>query len=130
MLLSTTLACISTKLFAALFSGNRRRIAFPIFILFTGLLSMATETVTAQTAGDYRSIINGGLPVTVNWEDASTWERYDGTTWNAAIVAPDFNDGVITVQSPTYIKINSNLTIDQTVIQNGATIQPQALHLL
>ncbi len=82
--------------------------------------------IQAQTAGDYRSIINGGLPTTVAWHDPSTWERYDGTSWVAAIAAPDFNDGVITVRSPTYVRINADLTIDQTIIENGATIQPNS----
>ncbi len=77
--------------------------------------------VGIPSAGDYRSIITGAL---VNWGDASTWERYDGASWVTATVAPDFNDGVITVRSPTYIRLYSDLTIDQTIVENGATIQP------
>ncbi len=121
----TMLQSISKKGSFALLTF-KRRIAYAAFFLFTALLSFTTQRVSAQTAGDYRSIINGGLPATVFWGDASTWERYDGVAWVAAVVAPDFNDGVITVRSPTYVRINGDLTIDQTIIENGATIQPNS----
>ena len=43
----------------------KRRITFVAFFLFISLLSFTIQKANAQAAGDYRSIINGGLPVTV-----------------------------------------------------------------
>jgi hypothetical protein len=122
----TMFQSISKKGTSALLTFKGKKIAYTAIVLLISLLSFTSQTAKAQTAGDYRSIINGGLPATVFWGDASTWERYDGAVWAAALVAPDFNDGVITVRSPTYVRINGDLTIDQTIIENGATIQPNS----
>ena len=55
-----------------------------------------SQTVFAQSAGDYRSV---NAPVSPgsggNWSDISKWETYNGTTWVAAATAPTSADGVI-----------------------------------
>ena len=95
----------------------------PVFILLVAFLNIAPGSIKAQSTGDYRSIITTGNPVLTPWENASSWERFNGVTWVGAVAAPNFNDGVITVRTPTYMIINANLTLDQTIVQNGATIQ-------
>jgi hypothetical protein len=99
------LQSISKKMSSFLLTLKNCRIEFATSIFLISLLSFTSQKIAAQTTGDYRSIINGGLRVTVFWGDVSTWERFDGTSWNAALVAPDFNDGVISVRSPTYVRI-------------------------
>ena len=47
--------------------------------------------LSAQSAGDYRSIGNG------NWNDATKWETYNGSSWVAASTYPGQNPGTGTV---------------------------------
>ena len=103
-----------------------RRFMLSAFILLTAILSIIPGSIKAQTVGDYRSIITTGKPILTPWENASSWERFDGLLWVPATVSPNFNDGVITVRTPTYMLINTDLTLDQTIVENGATIQPSA----
>ena len=111
---------------ATILTSSARKSLLTVFIFLLGFLSITPGSVKAQALGDYRSIITTGLPVVNSWENSTTWERYNGASWVGASAAPNFNDGVITVRSPTYIKINGNLTLDQTIVENGATIQPSA----
>ncbi|MCF8227212.1 MAG: hypothetical protein K9J30_15145, partial [Bacteroidales bacterium] len=59
--------------------------SFIFLIAFSGLL--------AQNTGDYRSAGN------VNFEDATNWEVFNGTSWVAASSAPTDADGTVTIQT-------------------------------
>ncbi len=58
----------------------------------------------------------------MNWETASDWEVYNGS-WQTATVPPDFSNSTgITIRSGHNVSVNADLTIDQTVVENTATI--------
>ena len=43
--------------------------------------------LSAQSAGDYRSVGNG------NWNDPTKWETYNGSSWVSAATYPGQNPG-------------------------------------
>jgi hypothetical protein len=54
-------------------------------------------TPFAQSAGDYRSVGNG------NWNDAATWEIFDGISWVSTTTYPGENPGTgAVIISPTH----------------------------
>jgi len=76
-----------------------------------------SKTVSAQSAGDYRSVVASGL-----WSAVSTWQTFDGTSWVAASATPTSSDGVITIQNTDSIILDIPITIDQVVIQHGGIL--------
>jgi hypothetical protein len=72
--------------------------------------------LNAQSLGDYRSAATG------SWTVAGNWQRFNGVSRVGASVAPTSTDGVITIQSPHVITVTTGITIDQLVINSGATI--------
>ncbi|MCF8244042.1 MAG: T9SS type A sorting domain-containing protein [Saprospiraceae bacterium] len=61
-----------------------------------------------------------------NWSDINTWESSpDNSTWSNATVTPTNTEATITIQSGHTVTITtgSSITFDETVIQNGATLQ-------
>ena len=70
----------------------------------------------AAANGDYRSKATG------NWNAVTTWERYNGTLWVAAVATPTSADGVITVQNGHTVTVNASVTVDQVVVEAGATL--------
>jgi hypothetical protein len=48
-----------------------------------------------------------------NWNDPGTW---------IGGIVPDFNSGVITIQTGDQVNVDANFTIDQTTVQVGATL--------
>lgn len=72
--------------------------------------------LSAQVAGDFRSVASG------TWATIANWQRYNGSAWVAATAAPVVGDNVITIQSPNTINIAANLNIDQVVINLGGTL--------
>ncbi len=73
-------------------------------------------SANAQSTGDYQSAASG------TWNTATTWQIYNGSAWVAATVAPSSTDGVITIQSPHTVQITAMVSLDQVVINSGATI--------
>jgi hypothetical protein len=57
--------------------------------------------LSAQSAGDYRSLGNG------NWNVASNWERYNGNSWVSTSTYPGQNSGTgaVTIMKETAINI-------------------------
>ncbi len=87
------------------------------FSAITCVLSIFTHlSANAQSAGDYQSIASGP------WSTIANWQIFNGTTWVAATTAPTSTDGVITIQSPHTLQITANVSLDQVVINSGATI--------
>jgi len=68
--------------------------------------------VAAQSFNDYRT--KSG---TNYWDLASSWERYNGTTWVDATQAPDYNTAtIITVRLYHEIVVRTEVHIDQTYV--------------
>jgi len=84
----------------------------------TGVDSLGTYVVGLQvTSGAYRSKQSG------NWNTVSTWERFNGVSWvNAAVTPTSANAGLITIRTGHTVTVTANVTIDQTVIEPGATV--------
>jgi len=79
------------------------------------LLLLDAHTTFAQKANDYQSHQSG------DWNSASTWERFDGTTWvTPAPSVPTNAVNVITIQSEHTVTVTTSVTIDQTTISAGA----------
>src|SRR5690606_5451527 len=68
---------------------------------------------------DYRSFQSGP------WNQASTWEIFNGNTWVSASFPPTSDDGNITILNNHTVTITSNITIDQVTIESGAVLQVQ-----
>jgi hypothetical protein len=77
-----------------------------------------STTLQAQRTGDYRS----NVATTGVWSDASSWERFDGTSWVAAAAAPSSSDGIITIQDGDSIQLTSATTIDQVRVASGGIL--------
>jgi hypothetical protein len=87
-----------------------------LLLLSTAALALTAGTASAQSTDDYRSAASGV------WGTASNWERYNGASWVAAATAPTSANGVITVRSGHTMTIGADVTIDQTVIAAGGTV--------
>ena len=74
--------------------------------------------VSAQTAGDFRSLTSG------SWSKRGTWEEFDGAAWVNTRNTPDgtAGTGVITIRSGHAVTANSTGSYDQVVIEFGATL--------
>ena len=72
----------------------------------------------AQSSGDFQSIASG------NWNVAANWQTYNGSAWVAATAAPTSaaSSGVVTITTGTSITNTASLTMDQIVVQSGATL--------
>ncbi|WP_124642271.1 T9SS type A sorting domain-containing protein [Amniculibacterium aquaticum] len=78
-------------------------------------------TTLAAPAAFYRTTATG------NWNQASTWESsVDGVTWTAASSTPKNTDNTITIRNGHTVTINSSITADQIVIENGGTLSTTA----
>lgn len=71
----------------------------------------------AQSAGDFRSISSG------LWSVVGNWETYNGANWVPAAFVPESTDGVITIKTGTDINQDGFLTIDEVVVESGATLE-------
>lgn len=57
------------------------------------------------------------------WSSASTWESSaDNLVWSDAAAAPGTGDLNISLRSPHTVTVSSNTSLDQTVIESGATL--------
>ncbi len=65
----------------------------------------------------YRSVQNG------NWSSITTWESSpDNINWNPAVMPPTNFSRTITIRNPNTVTINSRVRLDETIVQNGATL--------
>jgi hypothetical protein len=89
--------------------------------LVTGLIIVFNftnnEKTMAATLGDYRSKATG------SWTNASSWQKYNGTSWVDASAAPTTADGAINILSGHTITISSNVTADNLTVDAGGTLQ-------
>jgi len=70
----------------------------------------------AAASGDYRTAASG------NWNSTSTWQKYNGTTWIAAVTTPTSADGAIEIQSGHTVTVTASVTVDQVTIDAGGQI--------
>jgi len=94
-----------TSLFSAIALG---------FVIFINLYQ--TNEAYAAVNGDYRSAATG------NWNATATWERYNGSSWVAAVATPTSTDGVITIQNGHTVTVTASVTVDQVVVDAGGQI--------
>jgi hypothetical protein len=74
-----------------------------------------------QSVDDYRTRQTG------NWNALTTWERYNGTTWQTLtgtnpLTIPSFSDGAITIQNTHTVSITAALSVDQVIVQSGGQV--------
>lgn len=81
-------------------------------------LFLSLTHASAQATGDYKSNGAGGGA----WNAASSWLRYNGTTYVAAIAAPSNSSNNIVVQGGDAITISSNETINQLTVDFSGTV--------
>lgn len=85
-------------------------------ILLLAFIYISFLQLSAQSSGDYRSKASG------NWNETSSWETYNGSSWVDASSSPTSSDGAITILNGHTITITVTLSIDQFTIDNGGTI--------
>jgi len=74
-------------------------------------------TLQGQTLNDYRSKQSG------QWNQVTTWERYDGAAWVAAAATPaNTTANVITIRNGHTITVTANVSIDQTILEAGGIV--------
>ena len=68
--------------------------------------------LSAQSAGDYRSVGNG------NWNDATKWQRYNGSSWISTTTYPGQNPGTgkVTIMSETEIMVTETVSHPLTAL--------------
>ncbi len=97
-----------------------RRLVY--FFLSIALFSIFNN-VSAQTTGDYRSNASS-----VSWESATSWQKWDGTSWIPATTAPSgvsFSSNTISVLAGHTVNFAANYTLTATntlVIENTAIL--------
>ncbi len=89
-----------------------------VFILLAFLFVFQGK---AQNTGDYRSAVFNGY-----WASASSWERYDGSDWQAASSAPSNTDGVINILSGHNITINDSTYANEIIVHVGGTLTQES----
>lgn len=86
--------------------------------LLFGLLGLV-GSVNGQVLGDYRSAGNG------NWGSNTTWQRWDGTAWVAAAVAPADNAAItISIRNSHNVTLAATINngVSKTIIETGGTL--------
>lgn len=94
----------------------KRMIRIACLLLF---LTSSTLILFSQSTDDYQSQTSG------NWTTLGTWQRWNGTSWQTPTAAqgyPTENNGVITIRSPHTITVDASISVDQLVINSGATL--------
>ena len=89
-----------------------RRYSMVMFLLFSFIAG-----ALAQTAGDYRSSGNG------DFDQAGTWETYNGSAWVPASAPPDENDGTVTIQSIHTVTITADATINNLDVYGTLNVE-------
>jgi pectin methylesterase-like acyl-CoA thioesterase len=90
-----------------------KSVTFSLVALLTLFLSF--NLLAQPVSGDFQSKQTG------LWSAATSWQTYDGTTWNDAGAAPTGASGTITIQAGHTITVATALTINSgiPVIVNG-----------
>lgn len=77
----------------------------------------ANGTTTGVSTAYFRSKQNG------NWNQVTSWESStDNTNWSDAASTPTSSSNIITIKTGHTINITESVTIDQAVVESGATL--------
>jgi hypothetical protein len=97
------------------FTNQTKFIATLIMIAVTATIS------NAQSNGDYRTAQAG------DWNNTSTWEIYDGSTWGSTTFVPVSDQGAGTVTLYHNVTVGStSSSLSSTVITSGNTLTVQS----
>jgi len=89
----------------------------PFLLIILSLLTI--QAAHAANNGDYRTTNSG------DWGNPAIWQRFNGSTWVAAIAAPNFNDGVITILAGDSVVVNNlvdSTIVDQVTVNAGGIL--------
>src|SRR5688572_8066087 len=70
----------------------------------------------AQAVGDYQSAQTGA------WNQTSTWDQWDGDSWEDAVSTPTSANGFITIVGTHVVTMTANVTADQVTVQSGGEL--------
>jgi hypothetical protein len=102
---------------SALFLNDYHRFVILPFFFLLSLLLIPNVLVGFQVAdGSFRSRQSG------NWNVAATWERLTSGVWNLATIAPTSANESITIRSGHTVTITASVAIDQTTVEQNATL--------
>lgn len=82
-------------------------------------LGLAAGTASAQSDGDYQT---RAAVTTANWNGTTVWQKYQSGSWSDVSTSPTSADGVITVRSGAILGITADVTVDQVIVESGATV--------
>ena len=93
------------------------------------MFSLVGQVGFGQALDDYRAVANG------NWNANATWERHNGTTWQAVtgtapLTIPNSGDGAINIQNGFTVTVSAAVTADQLTIEAGGQITINASQTL
>ncbi len=86
------------------------------YLSITGLTLLLLQSGLFAAEGDYRTISSG------NWNNPGIWQHYTGGAWVAATTFPTYSDNNIDVRSGYTVTITADITLDQTDISGGLTL--------
>ena len=73
-------------------------------------------TFSAIGQNNFRSRQDG------DWEDANTWEEFNGTSWQNTANVPDATAGNILIETFTTVTINADITLDELLVGEDASL--------
>ena len=86
----------------------------------------STQATGMTTFGDFQighSLVNSFRSMaTGNWNQNSTWENYNAGAWGAAASTPTSASGIIFIRLPYTVTNTTVITVDQVIINTGATL--------
>ena len=85
--------------------------------------SPATGNLTTANT-DYRSVASG------NWSSASTWEKYNGSSWVPSTDFPTSSIGSITIQAGHTVALDISITVDEMTIAASGQLTVNAAIIL
>ncbi len=93
---------------------RKKSVSFLFLVSF--VLFLVSGRLSGQTLNDYQT--NGN----VTFASATNWQRYDGSAWFAAAVAPASTDNVITVRNGHTATLDASKTLDQLFVEAGGIL--------
>ncbi len=81
---------------------------------------IASDVPIRESGIAYRSAVSG------SFTSASTWEAFDGSTWNAATHVPYLLDSAITILDGDTVSITAATSADQLIVEPGGVLRTAA----